>query len=219
MLNLFKRSKPGINAMSFPSFDWNIKKEDSAIRQWLNKEQTLALSINYFEQKPDIPSITNIDIIRSYYRDQISKVNGGLIQVDIVEIQNRKAIKTIFKMPQKPTGIVYLASLTIPFKNCSYVIKIQAPEIGITGIRDAFLADKLMSEVNLLSGVSASDNWSSDPYDKDYKKGTLMNKSEKAMYDSQFEDHPLTVARKRISEIEKNIEFNSKLLKMKKFSK
>ncbi len=39
--------------------------------------------------------------------------------------------------------MAYIASITIPFENCSYVVKIQADEIGITGMRDALILDRL----------------------------------------------------------------------------
>ena len=219
MLNIFKEKKPGITAISFPNFDWNIKKENSEIRQWMNTEQTMALSINYFDQKPDIPSVKNIDIVRNYYREQISKVQGGLIQVDVVEIQSRKAIKTIFKMPQQPTGVVYLASLTIPFKNCSYVIKLQAPEIGFTGMRESVIQDKLMNNGQLTFGADGFGGWAYDPYDSNYKTGTRMNKSEESIYDPEFKSHPLSQARKLMSEIEKNTILSSELLKLRIFKK
>ena len=55
------------------------------------------------------------------------------------------AIKTIFKFPQDPTGMTYLGSYTIPFKKYSYVIKIQAPELGVTGMRDSIIAAKFLA--------------------------------------------------------------------------
>jgi hypothetical protein len=177
------------------------------------------LSVNYFDTNPDLPSITKIDVIRDFYRDQISKYNGGLIQVDVIELENYEAIKTIFKIPQEPSGMVYLASLTIPFQNCSYVIKIQAPEIEMIGERDSIIATRLVKEKKIFVGGNGYENWLSDPYDNAFDKGTLMNKSEEVIYDIDFENHPLTQARKLISQIEEEIEFKPKLEKLNKFEK
>ena len=115
--------------------------------------------------------------------------------------------------------MVYLASLTIPFKNSSCVIKIQAPEIGLAGMRDSVIAHKLIQEGKISSGVNGYENWFCDPYDSDFKIGTLMNKSENPIYDVDFDNHPLTQARQLISQIEKGIEFKPKIEKLKLFTK
>ncbi len=219
MIKLFNRKKATINSISIPKSGWIIEQNNRKIKQWINPEQTIALSVNYFDTNPDLPSITKIDVIRDFYRDQISKYNGGLIQVDVIELENYEAIKTIFKIPQEPSGMVYLASLTIPFQNCSYVIKIQAPEIEMIGERDSIIATRLVKEKKIFVGGNGYENWLSDPYDNAFDKGTLMNKSEEVIYDIDFENHPLTQARKLISQIEEEIEFKPKLEKLNKFEK
>lgn len=219
MIKLFSRKKATINSISIPTSGWIIEQDNKKIKQWINPEQTIALSINYFDIDPDLPSIRKLDVIRDFYRNQISQQNGGLIQVDVVELGNYEAIKTIFKIPQEPSGVVYLASLTIPFKNCSYVIKLQAPETEMTGERDSAIAARLIQEGKISIGENGYKNWFSDPYDSAFDKGTLMNKSEKIIYDIGFENHPLTQARKLISQIEGEIEFKPKLEKLSKFEK
>ena len=132
--------------------------------------------------------------------------------MDLVELKNYQAIKTIFKLPQQPKGVVYLGSLTIPFRDRSYVVKIQALEMGMTGVRESVILDRLLRE-----GKANLNNWSFDPYNSTYTKGSLMNKSEEFKYDAEFEDHPLTQVRKYISQIEKNIMFKPEMEKLKKF--
>lgn len=219
MINFFKRTKSNINSIIIPDFGWTKQKEDKNIIQWINPEQTIALSLNYFDVKPDLPSLKNIDIIRHFYRDQVSQANGGLIKVNFSDKIAFQTIKTIFKIPQEPNGVTYLASLTIPFKDCSYVIKIQAPEIGVTGIRSSTIADQLMKEEKIKIGENGYENWSSDPYDSNFKKGTLMNKSEDSIYDQSFKKHALTQARNLISNIEKEIEFKHEINQLKQFTK
>jgi len=218
MINFFNRKKTNINSIVIPDFGWKKQKVDKSIIQWINAEQTIALSLNFFNLKPDLPLLKEIDVVRAFYRGQISQVNGGLIQVDYSDIKHQ-AIKTIFKIPQEPSGMVYLASLTVPFKNCSYVIKIQALEIGMTGIRDSIIAEKLMQDRKIDIGENGYKNWFSDPYDSNYSGGTLMNKSEDPIYDLDFENHPLTQVRKLMSQIEKEIEFKPEIEKLKQFIK
>lgn len=177
------------------------------------------MTLNYFDASPDLPSLGKLEDLRDFYRGQVSQQNGGLIQVEVVELGNYQAIKTIFKIPQEPSGMTYLAALTIPFETCSYVIKIQAPEIEKIGERDSTIATKLVQEKKITAGLDGYKNWSSDPYDSAFDKGTLMNKSEKVIYDIEFLDHPLTQARKLISQIAEEIEFKPKLEKLSKFEK
>ena len=200
------------HSIVIPDFSWEKEKEDSKLIHWVNPEQPIALSLNYFYSKPDIPSIKKVGLLRDYYRNQIVLHNGGLIQVDLVELKNYQAIKTIFKLPQQPKGVVYLGSLTIPFRDRSYVVKIQALEMGMTGVRESVILDRLLRE-----GKANLNNWSFDPYNSTYTKGSLMNKSEEFKYDAEFEDHPLTQVRKYISQIEKNIMFKPEMEKLKKF--
>ena len=198
---------------------WSLDKDESGIKQWINPEQTLALSINYFNLAPDIPTIKDLDALRSYYREQIVKHNGGIIQVDLIELNQIKIVKTIFKIPQDPDGMTYLASLTIPFAKCSYVIKVQAPELGLTGMRDSFIANKLVQagEVKVINGEY--ENWFSDPYEPGFKEGTRMNKAERAEYDFKFPKHPLTLSRQLINQLESQIELAPALSTIKRFKK
>ncbi|BDD03895.1 hypothetical protein [Aureibacter tunicatorum] len=219
MINIFKRNKVNINSINIPDFGWARSVENKNIKQWINEEQTIALSLNFFDLKPDLPSIKDIKSLRDFYRNQIIEYNGGIIEVDLVEIKGFKIIKTIFKIPQEPTGMMYLGSLTIPFEKCSYVIKIQAPEVGMTGIRDSVIGNKLLNENVISIGENGYENWFEDPYDSKFIGGTLMNKSESIEFDSEFVDHPLSRVREILSEIQKEIIFNKEFEKINKFKK
>ncbi len=217
MFNLFKKDKPSIDSISIPNFGWGITKEEHSIKQWINSDQSMALTINFFDLAPDLPSLQNIDKLRNYYREQIANANGGLIQVDLIEIDGFNIIKTIFKVQQEESGITYLTSLTIPFNSCSYVIKIQAPEIGDTGMRESLIADQLLKEGIINIDESGYTGWSNDPYLEDFSKGLPMNLSESLKYDKDFPKHPLSITRNLISQIEVEIELRNPLKKIKQF--
>lgn len=219
MFNLFKKDKPTIHAISIPTFGWSAAKDEDSIKLWINKDRSVALSINYFETKPDIPSLYEIEKIRYYYREQTVQAHGGLIQVDLLEIDGYKIIKTIFKIKQEDSGITYMASLTIPFKSCSYVIKIQAPEIGLTGVRERIIADQLLKQSIIKKEKEDYTGWSNDPYLENFTQGLPMNLSEKEEYDQDFPDHPLSVSRKLIAQIESGIELKEVLKEVKKFNR
>ncbi|WP_299277219.1 hypothetical protein [uncultured Psychroserpens sp.] len=219
MINFFNKKKANINSLTIPNLNWTKQQDNKTIKQWVNPEQSIALSLHFFDLEPDLPTIKNKDALRDFYRNQIVQHNGGLVLVDTTQLKTHSAVKTIFKIPQEPTGMVYLASLTIPFKTCSYVVKIQAPEIGMTGMRDTVIVDKLLGEGKISFGDDGIENWFSDPYDSSFTEGTLMNKSEDAIYDVDFQNHPLTLARQLIAQLEENIGFKPEIEKLIPFGK
>jgi hypothetical protein len=207
MFRLFRMKMINISSVSISDFGWAKVKDDTSIIQWINPEQTIAISVNFFEKPPDIPTMKNIETLRSFYRQSISSVNGGLIEVTLSGKDTKPFIKTIFKLPQESSGMTYIASLTFPFKTCSFVFKVQAAEIGMTGMREALIANKLISENIISIDENRYSNWSADPYDDNFKDGTLMNKSEQHVYDIEFPNHPLTRARQILKQIEMGLEW------------
>lgn len=219
MFNFLKRKKATINSLSLPDFGWEQVKKEEGMQQWINPAQTIALSLNFFDLKPDLPTATDVGVLRNYYRDQIVAHNGGLIQTDLINLKSYSVIKTIFKIPQDPMGMTYLASLTIPFKKCSYVVKIQAAEIGTTGMRDTLVTNELLTAGKISFGEDGFENWFSDPYNPSFKEGTRMNLSEDIAYDAKFPEHPLSQARNLVKQLEAQIVFGEDLAKTKKFGK
>ena len=204
MFSFFSRQKVDIQSVTIPDFGWANTRKNNTIIEWINPESSIAVSVNFFDLPPDVPTIDNVAKLRQFYRNSISAVNGGLIEVNLGEQRGKTFIKTIFKLqPQQTKGVTYLASLTFPFKTCSFVLKIQAIETAVTGMREAFIANKLLAagQSDLLS------DWAADPYDNTFTAGMLMNKAEELEYDALFPDHPLTRARQLISQIEKEIQW------------
>jgi hypothetical protein len=209
MFSLFNKKRITIKSVSIPDSGWTKVKDDNSIIQWINPEQTIAISINYFESIPDIPTVKNINVLRAFYRNIIAEVDGGLIELELYKRQQFDIVKSIFKIPQKPSGMTYIGSLTIPFSTCSFVLKVQAVESGVTGMREAVTVNKFLS-----IGTFDDAAWASDPYDKEFKTGALMNKSEVQSYDIDFPDHPLSQVRTLLSEIEKGLKWESAVEKL-----
>lgn len=218
MINRLLRNKASIDDISIPDFGWELTREEKSIRQWVNPEQTIALSLNFFKVEPDIPTMDDWNALRRYYRNQIVPRKGGLIEVEPITLGGYNLIKAIFKFPQAESGMTYLSSLTLPFAKYSYVVKIQAMEGGVTGMRDSFMLDKLIREGKVtIDEAGNPKGWACDPYLKGFLGGTLMNLSESEEYDNRFRMHPLSLSRKMLRQIEAEIGFSSGLQKLKPF--
>jgi len=218
MIKLFSRkNKVNIDSVQIPDFGWQLIKSDATIKQWVNAEQTTALSINYFNAKPDIPTLTNLHALRFFYRDQLSKQNGGIILVDTLTLGDFTAVQTIFKVKIEEKKLIYLGSLTIPFQNCSYVIKIQAAEVGTTGVRESVIGMKLLNEGKISVDENGYVGWNQDPYEPNFTTGELMNISEKGLYDLEFPNHPLTETRSMLRKLINEVSFDDEVGNLKKY--
>lgn len=219
-MGFFWNKKAGIDAVIIPDFGWPKETAGKSKIQWSNTEQAMSLSVNFIKMEPDIPTLKDIEQIRNLYRKMVHEANGGIIEVELVELKTILCVRLLIKIPQSPTGMTYIGSLTIPFKNCSYVLKVQAFEVGITGMRDAVILDKLLAKkvASLEKGVLKG--WFFDPYESKPSGTTLlMNRSESLEYDADFPGHPLTRVREKLKIIESTIEFKKEIFDLKKFEK
>ncbi|WP_299713377.1 hypothetical protein [uncultured Tenacibaculum sp.] len=207
-----------INSIAIPTFDWVEKEKNANLLEWSSKDRTKILSVNFFNIPPDLPTIQNVHILRKMYGEMLRNNNGGIVSLDIVELSGFKAVKIIMKFPQNP-GMAYLSSYTIPFRDYSFVVKIQASESGVSGMRDTVIFNKLLANGEVKVVDKNIENWFYDPYDATISDGIRMNKSEEEKYDEEFPEHPLSISRKLFRQIEKEIKFEKELYDVAKFER
>lgn len=118
----------------------------------------------------------------------------GLIEVkDGKTKTGRNYIYSIVKTSKgNGRGNQYNLSMHVFFNTYAMNITGFFDEVGVTGLRDAQVYGLLRNE-----GIINIDmeDWRRDPYDANYTKGHLMNRSEEEKFDSAFPGHPLTEAR------------------------
>ena len=90
-----------------------------------------------------------------------------------------------------------------------YFISGSFDEAGMTGQRDSICL-MLHAKSKEQAGQAADltdimeHDWFCDPYDPNYTKGFLMNRSEVPELDSMFPEHPLSVTRSLVSFVVEN---------------
>ena len=130
--------------ISFDDTGWDLQGEIEGARVWWNSAGD-GIGVYYFAIPPDIKAdLQSIDGVRKFYRDSIAPDGLGMIEVEILEVDGCPAVRTIFKSPQQPTGMTYLGSITLPFRDFSYVMKVQCRETGMTGVRDAAVLSQMI---------------------------------------------------------------------------
>jgi len=217
MFNWFKSKD--IDLVRLDEDGWRLREKSSELKVWENSSGDV-LSLNFFDKEPDIPfALSEIDGLRKFYRNLIAESGGGILKLETVELGGLTAIETLCKLPKQPSGMIYVGSLTIPFREKSYVVKLQCTEQGITGMREAvFFASRAHFDEDGEEDFDPFKGWAKDPYDETFTDGVLMNLSEDEQYDEKFPNHPLSRVRRYLKEIKQTISFDEKLFDLPKFA-
>lgn len=203
-----------IRSISFDTSDWIQLESSETCVTWHNDRREV-LFLHYFPIRPDIPcSLNDLVTLRDSYRRGVTQSGGALVSVNVVRVQGLLGTRTIFKFPQQPAGIAYVASLTFPFRDFSFVIKLQCPENGPTGTREAMVFEQLLKagEVSISPETGNPVGWSRDPYEPNLVSGTQMTLAEEIKYDEHFPEHPLSRARGFLTRVANSITFSPEVL-------
>ena len=146
------------------------------------------LGIYAFALPPDLPhGCSRIEDFRMFYEETFEDSGAKMVEVKRVVAGSVPALWVITKMPQEPSGMTYVGSVTIPFKEFSFVLKVQCPEHGMTGAREAMLMDRLLREGKM-------------EIDDDGKLGGDWN-PDADEYDAEFPTHPVSRVRRSLARV------------------
>ena len=171
-----------------------------------------SLGLHYYPIPPDIHADPDkIDELRRFYRGTANGAELGVIEIESRLIDGCRAVRTIFKAAQRPSGRTYLAALTFPFRDFSYVLKLQCEERGATGMRDTFVLNEMLSSGEVKLEENKMQGWLDDPYDSAETGPMTRNKSERPEFDAVVPDHPLSRARAILNRLERTVAISDAL--------
>jgi len=174
-------------------------------------------SINFFNKPPDIGArLDDVAGVRNFYRNVLIANNMGLIECDCCTFSNMPSVYMLAKIPMEPRGFVFVASHTLPRKDHSVVLKYQAMESGITGIREAGVMAMLPTP-EIDETTNRIVGWCEDPYDSSLEYSVMRNKADAKEYDEMFPDHPLSRARKFMDQLESRTHLSDKFRALPEF--
>jgi len=201
--------KSELDAIQFDTSQWRFHSSETTVRWWLNDAFADQLSLHYFPIRPNIPvPITEVSALRDFFRGEVIRSGSGLVAVDTVNVNGVQGVRVIVKDRQQPHGMTYVGSITIPFANFSYVLKVQCLEHGVTGIREAIVMDEWLKAHSGDPPETIMAGFSQDPYDPGRRDTLMRNAAEDELRDSQFPQHPLSRTRRYLADLELTIEFN-----------
>lgn len=172
--------KSSLEAVAFDETGYDYRGIIKGTRVW-HTPRGDGLGLYHFARRPDLPQAarSNQDL-RAFYANRFPPDQVRMVDSEFILVDGVPCIWTIIKTPQQPTGMTYLGSVTVPFAEFSFVLKMQCAEHGITGMREAAVAMKAadaggdLTEPGALCGP-----WNPDAVE----------------HDSFFPDHPLSRAR------------------------
>ena len=146
MFGLFKHgeggaAKPSLDAVRFDSTAYISQGEPQPgkVRVWHTPEGD-GLGVYFFPLPPDLPANAgSTEELAAFYRRLLGDSGGKLVECQVVVAGGRLAIRNILSVPQQPSGRTCVGSLTVPFRDFSFVLKCQCIEHGHTGLKAALL--------------------------------------------------------------------------------
>lgn len=186
---------PTLDSLTFDETALNSREDQNGVRYWFTSQGD-GCGLYFFDCAPDIgASLDSIDDLRAFFRQMTGESGLGLVEVQTLEVDGCTAVKTIVKAPQNPTGMTYIGSLVIPFRDLSYVLKVQCEERGITGVRDTVVLMEKMQLGQIQTKDGKPIGWWQDAYDPAASASVMRNLSDDEEHDAAFPEHPLSRVR------------------------
>lgn len=197
------KPKASLDSVTFDSSRYNRGEEFDDCRTWFTPEGD-GLGLFRFLKEPDLPKhVNSAKELREFYLSRYSGHELRVVEVDLMFIDGVRSVWSVFKVPQQPHGLTYLASITIPFSSLSFVLKMQCQEHGPTGLREAAIFMKAQEEgrVTISPDSDIVGDWNPDD----------------AAYDDQFPEHPVSRARREFARLRSTLRIADQVRKQKPF--
>jgi hypothetical protein len=202
---------PSLDSVTFDTTGLRLEDESGESRVWRSPAGD-GVGLYHIPLRPDIGAdLQSIDEVRRFYRVTVADSGGAIIEVDTRTLSGCTAVRVIVKVQQQqqqqPHGMTYVGSITLPFRDFSFVAKAQCEERGTAGVRDSVVMDEALREGRVMIDAETQllQGWMCDPYDSTLGGGFHRNLSEAPEYDERFPDHPLSRLRRIMRQIESTL--------------
>jgi hypothetical protein len=182
--------KPSLDAVRFDTTGYAAQGEPQPgkVRVWHSPEGD-GLGVYFFPVPPDLPAnAASVDELASFYQRLLGESGGKLVEAGVVVAGGCPAVRTILSVPQQPSGRTYVGSLTVPFRDFSFVIKCQCEEGGPTGLKEAVLMERSRASgepMQIEGGRLQIPGWNPDD----------------PKHDAEFPEHPVARVRRVLDHV------------------
>jgi hypothetical protein len=106
-----------------------LRKNEPARQLWLNAFNDV-IEFRAFDLQPDIPvRLSDTRGLRAFYDSGAVSQQGSVIRLEVRAVQRFRAVLLELQLPAQPRGSTFVASITLPLRDGSFVIKAQAIEV------------------------------------------------------------------------------------------
>jgi hypothetical protein len=211
---------PSLDDVSFKTSSLEYEGIIDDARVWFSPAGD-PVSLHYFPMTPDIAADPgDPHALRRFARARLTAVGGVLIALDTDAVDGVHSIRQLVKVPQEPSGMTYIGSVTVPFRDCSFVLKISGREHGTTGVRDTVVCHEMIQAgiVTLDPDAGIIRGWTQDPYDSSVRDGPFPSLSDAETYDPRFPEHPLSRVRPLLRKLSETLSLGDGLRALPRFA-
>jgi hypothetical protein len=189
--------RPSLDSVKFDATDCEYRGEPKPgeLRVWHTPEGD-GLGLYFVSIPPDLPRDARS---QSAFAASYATLGPGLVELQFLSLDGCPALKAVTKVPQQPSGMTYLGSFILPFRDFSFVLKVQCAERGATGGREAVLFDEALGAGTVTFAedgrVVVPAGWNPD----------------NAAFDVRFPEHPLSRARRVLARLALSVSVDARL--------
>ena len=164
-------------------------------RVWRTQEGDW-ICLDFFALPPDLPQAFTFPEFEAAYRGMAEAAGARVVDLLICTIDGCGMVRSIVKVPQAPSGMIYVGVFTIPFESFSWTVTVECVEHGLTGVRDAVL----LMEASKEGTVGFENDRITGDWDPDNEK-----------FDERFPEHPLSRLRRHLSSVQATLKVDDRV--------
>ena len=195
--NIFGKHPASPDSVTFDVSRYEYQGVRDGAKVWHTPDGD-GLGIYFFQRQPDIPSgLASVLQLRESYSSKI----GNKFRVIECQVKPFDNVPTVWLvvggLDEQTRGSVYVGSLTIPFRDFSYVIKMQTHERDTTGMREAMLVARALGDGTgkIQDGKFVPNGWSFDD----------------ERFDNLLPQHPLSRLRQELRLVARSVKIDEKV--------
>jgi hypothetical protein len=180
-----------LQSIAFDTTRYRAEGESADKRVWFTPDGD-GVGLYFFNKPPDIPArLPSAAALRQLYENALREGPMQMAEFRVETLDGVACIWMVLKTLQQPHGMTYLGSITIPFADFSFVLKMQCTERGVTGMREAALVLKgqMDGSVTIAEDGKFAGDWNPDD----------------ARHDVLFPHHPVSRLRREFTHIKQSL--------------
>lgn len=203
--------RPKITSIRFDHQGWELKEQGPQHRLWMMEGPCVVL-LRFHHGRPAQHPI-EFERVYSIYEEECTRNRGVIVSFEITEIATVPTVCGVFKYrsPKNPRAMAYVGILFVALPDCAYQINIESMELGDTGLREC-LAMMLCDKAGKWwpgrdQPPRHIESWDEVEAEMANTPAPLLP-SDDEEYDAVVKDHPLSLVRKTMRQLQANLRFD-----------